>query len=315
MIFGPEDMKLIVRPDTFARSWRLKLGLPLIPVVLVASRTTLADSVLPILPLLFFATQNGRRARFNVGHWPPSAAMSLAVLPYLRGAYNEIYERVLAERERRWTKEVQPRGGEAGEDPGAAAGAQDDGFQAEEDMGDDNVVMGINLEVQVIEDEEEGNAEQEPQPEQPALEQAPRAEGQEPAQANPEAAAQPAPAPRQNNLIISTANIADTVLGALIFPTISAAMGELLRVALPNSWTSPITTTKGLFGRKTITWNSKGILQERWGRSIVGGCLFVVLKDAVVLYCKWKQAQNHRKRRVVDYDRKKGRGVRQQSGN
>ncbi|KAI9794975.1 MAG: hypothetical protein M1835_006199 [Candelina submexicana] len=309
MIFGPEDMQLIVRPDTFAKSWRLKLGLPLVPVVLVASRTTLADSVLPVLPILFFATQTGKRARFNMGHWPPSAAMSLAVLPYLRGAYNEIYERVLAERERRWIKEVQPRAGETGDEPGAA-GAQDEGFQAEEDMGDD-VVMGINLEVQVIEDDDEGDGGQALQAEQPAAEQAPIADEQEAAQANPEPAAQAAPAPRQNNLIISTANIADTVLGALIFPTISAAMGELLKLALPKSWTSPITISKGFIGRKRITWNSTGILQERWGRSIVGGCLFVVLKDVVVLYSRWQAAQNHRKRRVVDYDKKKGRGTRQ----
>ncbi|KAI9714073.1 MAG: hypothetical protein M1812_006520 [Candelaria pacifica] len=305
-IFGSEDMRLIVNPESFAKSWRLKLGLPLIPVVLVASRTTLADSVLPLLPILFFATQNVKRARLGLGHWPPSAAMSLAVLPYLRGGYNEVYEKVFAEREKRWIKEVQPRAGETGDDNGAAAGAQDGGFQADED---DDVVMGINLELQVIEDEELANRVQEAQVEEPAVDQAPLADGQAPAQANPDPAALAAPGPRQNNLIISTANIADTILGALIFPTISAAMGELLKIALPSSWTSPMMISKGLFGRKTMKFNSKGILQERWGRSIVGGCLFVVLKDAIVLYSRWKQAQNHRKQRVVNYNKKKGRSV------
>ena len=46
-------------------------------------------------------------------------------------------------------------------------------------------------------------------------------------------------------------------------------------------------------------------MQEKWGRSLVGGCLFVVLKDAVMLYVRWKMAQMHRGRRVLDFDRKK----------
>jgi hypothetical protein len=70
-------------------------------------------------------------------------------------------------------------------------------------------------------------------------------------------------------------------------------MGDVLRSVLPASWTQ-------------LPWlraKPTRFLQTRWGRSLVGGCFFVVLKDAVTLYVKWKMAQNHRHRRVVDYDR------------
>ena len=51
------------------------------------------------------------------------------------------------------------------------------------------------------------------------------------------------------------------------------------------------------------------LLQEKWGRSLVGGCLFVVLKDAVMLYARWRMVEMHRKRRVVDYVKTdKGKG-------
>ena len=36
--------------------------------------------------------------------------------------------------------------------------------------------------------------------------------------------------------------------------------------------------------------------------------MFVGLKDMIMLYVRWKTAQNHRKRGIVDHDRKKPRG-------
>jgi hypothetical protein len=79
-------------------------------------------------------------------------------------------------------------------------------------------------------------------------------------------------------------------MGALFFPTISSVIGELLKVTLPKDW----------------VFKRGGLLQEKWGRSIVGGCLFVVLKDALVLYCKWKKARDFGKKRVLDYVGKRG---------
>jgi hypothetical protein len=40
---------------------------------------------------------------------------------------------------------------------------------------------------------------------------------------------------------------------------------------------------------------------------LVGGCLFVVLKDAVMLYVRWRSAKMHKERRVLDFQRKKVR--------
>lgn len=72
-IFGTEDALQILGPlyqppdrrvnsvimqwlEHLRQHWRLDLGLPLIPTVLVASRTTFADSFLPFLPLIFFVS-------------------------------------------------------------------------------------------------------------------------------------------------------------------------------------------------------------------------------------------------------------------
>jgi hypothetical protein len=35
--------------------------------------------------------------------------------------------------------------------------------------------------------------------------------------------------------------------------------------------------------------------------------LFVVLKDAVMLYVRWRSARMHRERKVLDFERKKPR--------
>jgi hypothetical protein len=79
-------------------------------------------------------------------------------------------------------------------------------------------------------------------------------------------------------------------MGALFFPAISSAMGSLLKYTLPRSWV----LSEKLTG-------SKGLLKEQWGRSLIGGCLFVVLKDAVLLYCKWRKARDFGKRKVLEW--------------
>lgn len=315
-------------PSYSGWNWRLGIGLPLVPVALVLSRTTLADSILPIAPILFLASHISEGEKLDVTHWPPSAAMTVAVLPYIRGAYNELYERMFGERVRRWAREVQPRAGE-GEEGGTnqpGPGAAGDHFH---EMRGEEVLMEIALEVDVV--PQDGDDDEDEQPQAGA---APRPDGpvadaeghaaaapadDEPADADnhgpagaaeedgePAAApipaiahiAAPAPIQRANNLVISTGQVADTIIGALLFPAVSSLMGSLLKRILPRSWTTPAGPWDRRFG---------GILQAKWGRSIVGGCLFVVLKDAVVLYARWKQAQIHRKRRVLDWDKGRGR--------
>lgn len=350
MVFGPEDAQRILEPLWYLpprnlppwqqllsyvkARWRLDLGLTLIPPILVCSRATIADGVLPILPMLFFVTKPDSDPLLDIGSWPPSAGLSFALLPYLRSIYNTYYERVWAERERRWLKEIQPR---------ATTEGAEENEEPQQDVRDEDNVLEINVDLAML-DEWEGE-EDEPrderieelrqrneelrqrlqahplnapplddigaapaQPGIPAV--APAADQAQPAPqpAQPQEQPQARPAPpaaqpegRAFNLAFSTNRLAESVLGALAFPAVSALMGEILRLALPKSLTN---RGYGSGGKPT------GLLQTKWGRSIVGGCTFVVLKDAMMLYVRWRMAQNHRMRKVLDYDRAKpGRSV------
>ncbi|KAF2473427.1 uncharacterized protein BDR25DRAFT_282963 [Lindgomyces ingoldianus] len=328
-VFGIEDGAQILMPiyesptmhqsivaramDHLRLNWRLDLGLPLIPTVLIASRTTLADSFLPFLPLIFFASSGRPQDEMMPFQWPPSAAFTIAALPYIRGVYNAYYERVWLPKEQRWLKEIQPRAGDTDGNNGADNdNAGDQIEEVLEDGDDDAVIEAVELEVDfdLFGDWNNGgaadnNAAEENPPVPIARGPAP------PLHAPPQDVdvQDAAPAPnvpgrrnrirRERNMQFSTTSLADTILGALIFPSIAAAVGEVLKHALPKSW-----VTKPADGKVT------GFLQARWGRSILGGCLFVGVKDVVMLYVRWKMAQNHRKRRVEDYDRSKKKIVR-----
>ncbi|QDS75379.1 hypothetical protein FKW77_002589 [Venturia effusa] len=337
LVFGPHDTDEILAPlarlapetDSSLRAawnhvkarWRLDIGLSLIPTMLIASRTRIADGVLPILPMLFFVTKPDSDPLLDLGTWPPSAGLSFALLPYLRSLYNTYYDRVWAEHEKRWLREVQPRAGTA-----ESEAAQDAAVQ---DLDHEDNVLEINVDLGIMEDEWE---EDEAQP--PAIPLAhPLNAPPLPDELGgaPEIAAVPAPAPvpgqqqgdnvhdapgrdnapaqagaRQNdirngnfNLAVSTHSLASSVLGALAFPAVSTAMGEVLRLTLPRALTARVV---GAGGKPT------GLFQTKWGRSIVGGCLFVVLKDAVMLYVRWRMAKDHRMRRVCDYEGLGGKG-------
>jgi len=101
---------------------------------------------------------------------------------------------------------------------------------------------------------------------------------------------------RRRDYTVEVSRVSQMILGALVFPGASALMGGVLRGLLPTAWTTPIKDSP-----------PSRFLQTRWGRSIVGGCLLVVFKDAITLYVRWKMAQNHRHRRIVDYHKKKGK--------
>jgi hypothetical protein len=361
-IFGTQDALQILAPlyetpdmriaspvlrlfSHLQQHWRLDLGLPLIPTVLVASRTTFADSFLPFLPLIFFASSGQPGDELMQLQWPPSAAFSFAALPYLRGFYNAFYDRVCLPREQQWLKEIQPR---AGTEDAADAQVEDEHdhdhhhHHDHDHDHDHEVIDEVEIEVDfdifgdwngggAVEDHNHNHEEHAA----PQVAQAPArpinappldddampafidVEAQDAAPA-PNVPLQPAQPRRQRvrrerNIAFSTTSLADTILGALIFPSIAAAMGELLRHTLPSSWVNPPSSapstswlggwiaTGGKVGGKG---RPTGLLQTRWGRSLVGGCLFVGLKDAVLLYVRWKMAQNHRRRKILDCDPK-----------
>jgi hypothetical protein len=258
--------------------------------------------------------------------------LTLAVLPYIRTTYNELYKHTFSDLEKQWDVAVQrqPREGETAEQIAAERqGRQDEG-------GFFDIEVELVEELEVI--PEDGPQADNPPPVGPEEAANLAREGLEAAQdlrdrltgrineadareleeavrdarrnvdavreRLEQAAARP-PAPgngraRRNNngweirQNVSTAQVATTVMGALFFPAISSIMGDLLKVALPAKW---VTKQPNRWGVKV----SDGMLKEKWGRSIIGGCLFVVLKDAITLYCKWKKARDFGKKKVLDY--------------
>src|SRR3954447_8147294 len=60
----------------------------------------------------------------------------MAVLPYIRGAYNDVYRRIFQDLEKKWDDAVRrkPREGETEEDVAAAAREDDDFFDLEVEL-------------------------------------------------------------------------------------------------------------------------------------------------------------------------------------
>lgn len=337
---------LTVGLTLFRNHWRREVGVPLLPALLIASRTRLADSFLPFIPLIFFVGSGRPQEDMLQLTWPPSAAFTVATLPYIRSLYNAYYDRVWLPREQQWLKEIQPRAG-ADNNPHADIELQLGDVQVipeDEDAEIEEDVLEVEIDMDIFADwmnndaagnndapegppapiagglaaaVEEAIQQQEPHgqhngnetdDDMPPLEALPRPEPLvDPADNAPAAApAVPQAAARRGNRIrerrdvaaFSAVSLADTILGALVFPSIAAAVGELLKWGLPKSWTTPPT-----FG--PLKRSPTGFLQTKWGRSILGGCLFVGVKDAVMLYVRWKMASSHRNRRVLDYEGKR----------
>ena len=306
VLFGPEDADRLLGMNKNGMDAKWGLGLPFIPVVLVAARTTYADNILPILPIFYFASSSAQR---ESRIWPPSAAMAVASIPYIRGIYNTIYKNFFADREKAWLKGVQPRATEGEED-----GGQEQNHEAAGNGAAHGMDFQLDLEVDIVEEEVEEVENQ--QQRQPADNVPAAGEG-----AGNNQQQNPIPPRNQNqhqhpnaqqpmnwndrplnqgNIYIDARRVPKLVIGALIFPSISAAVGALLQVALPKTWTTP----PGRWDRYPT-----GFLQSRFGRSFVGGCLVVALKDTISLYTKYRKAQNHKHRRIVDYQSKKGKAA------
>lgn len=101
-----------------------------------------------------------------------------------------------------------------------------------------------------------------------------------------------APPARQPSLGTILHNIANALAGALVLPVISHLMGEALRVfVLPKSWT-----------RETLT-SRPGLFQQQWGRSLVGGSMYVVMKDILRVYTKQRKVAAMGTRKVKNVER------------
>lgn len=88
-------------------------------------------------------------------------------------------------------------------------------------------------------------------------------------------------------------DLVNSVVSALTFPLVCWASGEVLRHTLPTHWvTRP--------HPRVVT----GLLQEQWGRSLVGGAVFIVARDMVNLYTKHRRVEVRKHRRVRNVPRR-----------
>lgn len=176
---------------------------------------------------------------------------------------------------------------------------------------------GVVLEVvieEIQDDDDWGADEAAPEPAaQPQNEEAAQDEGAAPeAPAGNDAAAAPpqnhevpqAPPARRPGLGSILSGMSNAIVSALILPGISFAMGEFLRLALPRPWTQ--LQSRSSWYRPGGVLGRPGLLQQQWGRSLVGGCLFVVMKDAIRLYSKYRKVASMGQRRVKNVDRRRG---------
>ena len=206
--------------------------------------------------------------KFDLHTWPPNPATTIALLPYLRLIYNQLYQSTIAPHERRWEAAVRSPTTEQAEelpqDPEnqnpQQAGNDNNGDAMAED---DGLAFGLELEI-----------EQDPHPDHPVG------------------------APIRRNY--PTAGILSSAIGALLFPSIAASVGGVLAVVLPTKWVSKSRPTGPFWGRNAAATQG-GLLAERWGRVIVGGMMFVVVRDAVVLYGKYKRAKASAEVKIRDW--------------
>ncbi|KXN65070.1 hypothetical protein CONCODRAFT_13473 [Conidiobolus coronatus NRRL 28638] len=103
-ICGVEQGEQILgSPDPWG--WRVWIGLPLIPFILISSRTTYLDHLMPLLPALFIKND---QLEFS---FPPSPALTVSLLPWIRLVYNFGYSHFFGNLERDWRENFRPRGG------------------------------------------------------------------------------------------------------------------------------------------------------------------------------------------------------------
>ncbi|KAI1313067.1 hypothetical protein EDD11_002704 [Mortierella claussenii] len=100
-----EGEKLLGSPNPWG--WRVWMGLPLIPVILIFSRTKVIDSFMPLIPLLIVGNE-----QLQVS-FPPSPALTLSIMPWVRMAYNSLWAEMVTRLEARWRQQQIARSGVA----------------------------------------------------------------------------------------------------------------------------------------------------------------------------------------------------------
>ena len=309
--------------------------------------------------------------------WPPSPQLAMAVFPYIRSIYYNLWREFVLphevrlnrqllglpavepprdnvgarNNERRQVEEVRNRepgilellqtlvealGGDE-DDDGHFQGGDNHNHVHHHEHGDNHELM-LELVIEEVPEGEEGQDGQDGQ--QPQLEEL--AEVLADVEAGlPEQDAEPAPADneeqpeqaRQNEVVNAEpaqpavqgdgpqpqnheapqaparriglggilTNVSNSIVSALILPGVSFAAGEALKLVLPASWTS------SSIAKNPWIRARPGLLQQQWGRSLVGGCLYVVLRDMLRVYAKSRKVSAMANRKVKNVDRPRRR--------
>ncbi len=114
--------------------------------------------------------------------------------------------------------------------------------------------------------------------------------------------APPAPA-RRMGLGAILSGVSNTIVTALILPGVSFAAGEALRLVLPKEWTAAPLRNPWTRFNSGGAGGRPGLFQQQWGRSLVGGCLYIVLRDMLRVYTKTRKVAALSNRRVKNVDR------------
>ncbi|KAK7752849.1 hypothetical protein SLS62_005191 [Diatrype stigma] len=221
--------------------------------------------------------------------WPPTMQQAFTLLPAVQSSYTILYNEFLGRLEKKWEKMAKrPYTPQARENGAATAiGAAEPGVVAVPPP------PTPGAEAQAANHHEDDNNHQ-----------------HEDAAEDGDDDAAAAPLANRNGIRVEVDGVEDMwmvsfVAGALLWPGVCYGMGALMRLLLPRRFVTRPTAAAAAGGKGPIT--TTGLLQERWGRSLVGGCLFVVLKDAFSLYVKYRRAMDRPHRRVRNVDRSRVR--------
>lgn len=292
LVFGSEHAQQIYSQYAVSRLAH-QLSYVFIPLNLIFARTRYADFVLPSGTIILLTTQLENGFEIDWTMWPPHPSTVFACLPALRQFYNWGYETAFGDMNRRWIAAVQPRREEGydGQEENIADILNEHEAELAEAAEGDGGGMVLELELNLGAVDEDG---QNVGVEEGGDQDGAPADGEN--QQNANGGGRVHQLLGDNELMDDTSSIGQLVVGSLLMPAAASLSGELLKAVLPYSWTSYVSN----FYR-----GRPGFLSSQWGRSVAGGLAFIAIKDMLVLYCRWRLAEGHKKRRIMNFDKEK----------
>lgn len=264
------------------------VNLPLIPFTLILSRTSLLDSLLPFLPLTLVLSASTRPSlhdpvgldNLTLSTYPPSPTLTLCLLPWARLLYLRARQSVFAAV---LGRSRAPTEGIAG--LVASMRAADEG-DFELPLDPVEVVAEVEFQDHLA----------------------------------PNGAVDNAPAQVQNRLRIGLGRLASLVVGALLFPALSACAGAGLFYLAARGGTSPspvIKLLRRILGLQVLlatagkparagSWlatllspTTSAVVDPLWIRNTIGGGLVLLARDAIELTAGVLERQRRESRRIV----------------